>query len=189
LTNKHLDWAVLTILAIGAGCGLVYEYLLSHYAGRVLGAIEQAIFGIISVMMIFMGVGSFLARKIKNPYAGFAWLELALAFIGASSVLLIGGAFSLAALLPQIVAETFSIPADLMPQGGLVASAEAFARWMPYLVGALLGTLIGMEIPLIGEIRSQIYADNLKIIQVLSMASIIWGLALALCSGCFLCYR
>ncbi len=162
MTNKHLDWAVLTILAIGAGCGLVYEYLLSHYAGRVLGAIEQAIFGIISVMMIFMGVGSFLARKIKNPYAGFAWLELALAFIGASSVLLIGAVFSLAALLPQIVAETFSIPADLMPQGGLVASAESFARWMPYLVAALLGTLIGMEIPLIGEIRSQIYADNLK---------------------------
>ncbi|MCK5666353.1 MAG: hypothetical protein KAI17_22840, partial [Thiotrichaceae bacterium] len=162
MTNKQLDWAVLTILAIGAGCGLVYEYLLSHYAGRVLGAVEEAIFGIISVMMIFMGVGSFLARNITNPFAGFAWLELCLAFIGASSVLLIGGVFSLAALFPQLLAETFSIPPDLIPRGGLVQSIELFAGWAPYLIGALLGTLIGMEIPLIGEIRSQIYADNLK---------------------------
>jgi len=162
LTNKQLDLAVLTILAIGAGCGLVYEYLLSHYAGRVLGAVEEAIFGIISVMMIFMGIGSFLARNIKNPFAGFAWLELCLALVGASSVLLIGGVFSLAALFPQILAETFSIPPDLIPSGGLVESIESLASWSPYLIGALLGTLIGMEIPLIGEIRSQIYADNLK---------------------------
>jgi len=162
LTNKQLDWAVLTILAIGAGCGLVYEYLLSHYAGRILGAVEQAIFGIISVMMIFMGVGSFLARKISNPFAGFAWLELSLAFIGASSILFIGGAFSLAALLPKLLMDTFSLPPDLILAGGLIESIDDFARWMPYLVGALLGTLIGMEIPLIGEIRSRIYADSLK---------------------------
>ena len=162
MTNKQLDWAVLTILAIGAGCGLVYEYLLSHYAGRVLGAVEEAIFGIISVMMIFMGVGSFLARNISNPFAGFAWLELCLAVVGASSVLLIGGVFSLAALFPQLLAETFSLPPDLIPRGGLVESIESLAYWTPYLIGALLGTLIGMEIPLIGEIRSQIYADNLK---------------------------
>lgn len=157
-----MDWAVLSILAVGAGCGLVYEYLLSHYAGRVLGAVEEAIFGIISVMMIFMGVGSFLARTIKNPFAGFAWLELCLALIGTSSVLIIGGVFSFVALFPQILAETFSIPPDLIPRGGLVATAEAIAQWMPYLVAALLGTLIGMEIPLIGEIRSQIYSDQLK---------------------------
>ena len=162
MSKKQLDWAVLSILAIGAGCGLVYEYLLSHYAGRVLGAVEEAIYGIISVMMIFMGVGSFLARKIKNPFAGFAWLELCLALIGASSVLIIGGVFSLVAIFPQILAETFSIPPDLIPKGGLVATAEAIAQWMPYLVAALLGTLIGMEIPLIGEIRNQIYADQLK---------------------------
>ena len=162
MSKKHLDWAVLCILAIGAGCGLVYEYLLSHYAGRVLGAVEEAIYGIISVMMIFMGIGSFLARNIKNPFAGFAWLELCLAFIGASSVLLIGAVFSLAALFPQILAETFSIAPDLVPKGGLVATAESIARWMPYLVAALLGVLIGMEIPLIGEIRSHIYHDKLK---------------------------
>jgi len=162
VTNKQLDLAVLSILAIGAGCGLVYEYLLSHYAGRILGAVEQAIFGIISVMMIFMGVGSFLARKVKNPFSGFAWLELGLALIGSSSVLLISGVFSFVALFPKILADTFSLPPDLIPQGGLIKAIEAFALWTPYLIAALLGMLIGMEIPLIGEIRAQIYNDVLK---------------------------
>ena len=162
MTKKHLDWAVLTILAIGAGCGLVYEYLLSHYAGRILGAVEQAIYGIISIMMVFMGVGSFLARSIKNPFAGFAWIEVLLAFIGCSSVLIIGGGFALASLFPQILAETFSLPPDLIPKGSLVAEIIWLSRLLPYLMAALLGILIGMEIPLIGEIRSQIYQDDLK---------------------------
>jgi len=162
LTTKHLDWAVLTILAIGAGCGLVYEYLLSHFAGRILGAVEVAIYGIISIMMVFMGVGSFLARHISNPFAGFAWIEVILAFVGCSSVLFISGGFALTALLPQILAETFSLPPDLIPRGALIAQIESMARLLPYLIAALLGTLIGMEIPLIGEIRSQIYSDHLK---------------------------
>jgi spermidine synthase len=162
LTTKQLDGLVLAILAIGAGCGLVYEYLLSHYAGRILGAVEEAIYGIISIMMVFMGVGSFLARCIKNPYAGFAWIEVLLALIGSSSVLIMGGSFALAALFPQILAETFALPPDLIPRGDLVAQIESLARFLPYIVGAILGTLIGMEIPLIGEIRSQIYADGLK---------------------------
>jgi len=162
LTTKHLDWAVLTILAIGAGCGLVYEYLLSHFAGRILGAVEVAIYGIISIMMVFMGVGSFLARYISNPFAGFAWIEVILAFVGCSSVLFISGGFALSALLPQILAETFSLPPDLIPRGALIAQIESMARLLPYLIAAFLGTLIGMEIPLIGEIRSQIYNNSLK---------------------------
>ncbi len=162
MTTKHLDWAVLTILAIGAGCGLVYEYLLSHFAGRILGAVEVAIYGIISIMMVFMGVGSFLARNISNPFAGFAWIEVILAFVGSSSVLFISGGFALSALLPQILAETFSLPPDLIPRGALITQIESMAKSLPYLIAALLGILIGMEIPLIGEIRSQIYNDSLK---------------------------
>ncbi|NOQ63864.1 MAG: polyamine aminopropyltransferase [Methyloprofundus sp.] len=162
MSNKQLDWAVLTILAIGAGCGLVYEYLLSHYAGRILGAVEVAIYGIISIMMVFMGVGSFLARGIKNPFLGFAWIEVLLALIGSSSVLMISGGFALASLFPKLLADTFSLPPDLIPRGALVEQIETVARFMPYVVAAILGTLIGMEIPLIGEIRSQIYQDKLK---------------------------
>jgi predicted membrane-bound spermidine synthase len=153
----RLDFAVLSILAIGAGCGLVYEYLLSHYAGRVLGVMDVAIFGIISVMMVFMGLGSFLVRGVKNPYAAFAWLEIALALVGSTSVLLIGGLFALSGLFPKILMDTFGLTADLAPSGSLVATLHEIARLSPYLVGALLGTLIGMEIPLICEIRSEIH--------------------------------
>jgi spermidine synthase len=160
--ETRLDLAVLTILAIGAGCGLVYEYLLSHYAGRVLGAMEAAIFGIISVMMVFMGIGSFLVRGVKNPYAAFAWLEIALALVGSTSVLLIGGLFALSGLFPKILMDTFGLTADLAPSGGLIATLQEIARVSPYLVGALLGTLIGMEIPLICQIRSEIHNKDLR---------------------------
>lgn len=162
MTNKQLDWTVLFILAIGAGCGLVYEYLLSHYAGRILGAVEEAIYGIISVMMVSMGIGSFLAKHIKNPFAGFAWIEVLLALLGSSSILLMGGVFALSALFPQILAETFALPPDLIPKGSLVIYAKSIANWVPFVAASLLGILIGLEIPLIGEIRSQIYADSLK---------------------------
>jgi spermidine synthase len=160
--EKVLDYTVLAILAIGAGCGLVYEYLLSHYAGRVLGALEVAIFGIITVMMIFMGVGSFLARTIRNPYSGFAWLEVLLALLGSSSVLLIGGLFALSGLFPKILMETFNLPLDLQPQGGWIIWVEQVARFSPYLVAAMLGTMIGMEIPLIAEVRAGIYQQSEK---------------------------
>ncbi len=160
--QKRLDLAVLTILAIGAGCGLVYEYLLSHYAGRVLGALEVTIFGVITLMMVFMGIGSFLARKVRNPYTGFAWLEILLALLGSTSVLLIGGLFALSDLFPRMLMDTFGISLDLTPAGGLIESLHKIVRLSPYVIGAILGTMIGMEIPLIGEIRAQIHKDGLK---------------------------
>jgi len=162
LSNKQLDISVLLILSIGAGCGLVYEYLLSHYAARVLGTVEEAIYAIISVMMVFMGIGSFLARWIKNPFSGFAWLEVMLALIGSSSVLIIGGLFALSVLFPRLLMETFGLPPDLMPVGGIFATAKAMAQISPYLIAALLGMLIGMEIPLIADIRKTIYQDKLE---------------------------
>ena len=46
LLRRH-DFVLFAIMGILAGCGLIYEYLLSHYAGRVLGAVEQVIFAMI----------------------------------------------------------------------------------------------------------------------------------------------
>ena len=41
--SRFDDILLLGIMAVLAGCGLIYEYLLSHYAGRILGALEAAI--------------------------------------------------------------------------------------------------------------------------------------------------
>ena len=84
------DVAIMSVTGVLAGCGLVYEYLLAHAAGRVLGAVETVIFTMIGVMIVAMGVGSFLARAVREPFAGFAWLEATLAALGGLSVLVLG---------------------------------------------------------------------------------------------------
>nr|VFK47262.1 MAG: spermidine synthase [Candidatus Kentron sp. TC] len=156
------DILLLVIVSVLAGCCLIYEYLISYYAGRVLGALETAIYGIIGLMIVSMGVGSFLSKAIRCPFTGFAWLEVSIALLGASAVLLIGGAFALANLFPKVLASTFGLPPDLLPSGELIATADGIARMSPYVVGALLGVLLGMEIPLVARAREILYARHLE---------------------------
>jgi len=155
------DALIICIMAVLAGCGLIYEYLLSHYAARVLGTVENTIFAMIGLMIVAMGLGSFAAKKFKDPFNSFAWLELAIALIGLSSVFLIALSFTLANTLPQIIATTYQLPPDLQPQGGLFNLAQAFASASPYVFGFLLGFLIGIEIPLIARIREHIYQAHI----------------------------
>ena len=35
------DISLILIMGVLAGCGLIYEYLLSHYAGRILGSVGK----------------------------------------------------------------------------------------------------------------------------------------------------
>ena len=162
--RAHLFWqdvAIFFIMGILAGCGLVYEYLVSHYAGRVLGAIETAIYGVIGVMIVSMGIGSFLARRIRCPFSGFAWLETAIALLGSAAVLAIAATFALANLLPRLLGEVFDLPSDLLPRGGMIDAFAVLADLSPYLIGALLGLLIGMEIPLIARVRESLHVQHL----------------------------
>nr|VFK24724.1 MAG: spermidine synthase [Candidatus Kentron sp. LFY] len=156
------DIILLVIVAVLAGCCLIYEYLISHYAGRVLGALETAIYGIIGLMIVSMGVGSFLSRIIRCPFTGFAWLEVSIALIGTSAVLLIGGAFAVAHLFPRVLANTFDLPPDLLPSGNLVRGVGRMAEMSPYVVGAVLGVLLGMEIPLVARVRQTLYSAYLE---------------------------
>ncbi len=161
LLRRH-DFVLFAIMGILAGCGLIYEYLLSHYAGRILGAVEQVIFAMIGVMIVSMGLGAFAARIFKSYFNAFVWMEVSIAFLGASSVLFLAGTTALANLLPQILMETFALPPDLIPRGGMVIWAHKIAAAMPYVMGAILGFLIGMEIPLIASIRETIYGEHVE---------------------------
>ncbi|MBL4640014.1 MAG: polyamine aminopropyltransferase [Kordiimonadaceae bacterium] len=157
-----VDASLITILAVLAACGLIYEYLLSHYAGRVLGLMEHAIFTMIGVMIVSMGIGSLSAKKIKEANTGFIVIEVCIAVLGSVSIFLIAGATALVTEMPRILADNFGLPADLIPTGGGIAALAKAAEIFPFVIGFILGILVGMEIPLIARIREEVYAKRLE---------------------------
>ncbi|TQV77541.1 polyamine aminopropyltransferase [Aliikangiella marina] len=153
---------LISIMAVLAACGLIYEYLLSHYAGRVLGIVETAIYTMIGVMIVSMGLGAFAAKALKNPFSAFAWLEATVALIGMSSVLVISAIIGLTSDLPTILTDAFNLPPDTVLEGGMLEQIKLYARHLPYIAGFFLGFFIGMEIPLIARVREQVYGRHLK---------------------------
>ena len=155
------DTLLILAMAVLAGCGLIYEYLLSHYAGRVLGVMESTIYTMIGLMIVSMGLGAFAARKVRCAFNGFVYLELIIALLGASAILIIGGLIAITQILPHIIADMFALPPDMLPKGGLFKQLSFIAIKSPYFFGVLLGFLIGMEIPLIARIREEIHGQHL----------------------------
>ncbi len=156
------DFLIFLIIAVLAGCGLVYEYLLSHYAGRILGALESTIYAIIGIMIVAMGIGALLARKITDPFTGFAWLESVIALFGSSSVLLIAFANAYTSILPHIIAQHYDLPGDISPSGGWINTLQNTVTYLPFFFALLLGLAIGMEIPLMARIRATLYQKYLE---------------------------
>jgi spermidine synthase len=155
------DVTLLGIMMVLAGCGMIYEFLLSHYAARVLGATEVAIFGVFTIMIASMGVGSFAAKKLRCAFTSFAWLELAIALIGATAVLLIAAAITFTHLLPIVIGETYGLT-GIEPSGGIVSVLQTLGRKTPYIMAFVLGALIGAEIPLIARVRESVYGMHLE---------------------------
>ncbi len=149
-------------MAVLAGCGLIYEYLLSHYAGRVLGSVESAIYAMIGTMIVAMGIGAFLARWFKDAFTAFAWLESIIALVGMGCILAIASVIAVSYSLPHLLSSIFNLPADVVLNGYVFEKLQQVARFLPYVFGLLLGMLIGMEIPLIARIRQQVYGRFLE---------------------------
>jgi len=164
--NSHsklkIDATLILITGILAGCGLIYEYLLSHYAARVLGAVETVIYTIISLMIVSMGVGSFLSSRIKDAFSGVVILELILALAGSAAILICSGLMVGTYVLPQVLAETLNLPAGLPIDGGLFRVLDEAAQLSPYVMACILGLLIGMEIPLIARVREILHSQHIK---------------------------
>ncbi|WP_354624919.1 polyamine aminopropyltransferase [Psychromonas sp. MME2] len=155
------DTLLIVIMAALACCGLIYEYLLSHYSARILGSVETVIYAIIGIMIVSMGLGAFAAKKVKDAFQGFVILELVVAFIGCSATLFIASVIGFSQTLPHLIADTYQLPMDALPQGDLLAKFSWFSTQLPYLFAFILGFLIGMEIPLIARIREKVYGHYL----------------------------
>ena len=159
--RRH-DTALIGAIGLVAACGLVYEYLLAHYAGRILGAVEPTVYAMIGLMIVAMGCGALAARWISSIYRGFAWLELGIGILGGTSVLLLSGAVALAYSLPEWLRAIYNLDAAIVLDGGLAATLLASARVLPFVVGFAIGFLIGMEIPLIARVREHIHQRRLE---------------------------
>ena len=144
-----------------AACGLVYEYLLAHYAGRILGAVEPTVYAMIGLMIVAMGAGAFAARWVASIYRGFAWLELGIGVLGGSSVLVLSAAVAFAYSLPEWLRTVYGVDAFVALDGGLPDSLLGFARFLPFLAGFAIGFLIGMEIPLVARVREHVHGRPL----------------------------
>ena len=158
--RRH-DIALIVAMALVAACGLVYEYLMAHYAGRVLGAVEPTLYAMIGLMIVAMGVGAFAARWVPSVYRGFAWLELAIATLGATSALLMSAVVALAYSLPEWLRAVYGLDASIAIEGGVAKTLTAASRLLPFLAGFAIGLLIGMEVPLIARVREHVHGRRL----------------------------
>ena len=155
------DAALIAIMGMVAACGLVYEYLLAHYAGRVLGSVEPAIYAMIGLMIVAMGLGAFAARWVGSIHRGFAWLELGIGVLGGSSVLVLSAAVAFAHSLPEWLRTVYGVDGSIALDGGIADSLLGFARFLPFLTGFAIGFLVGMEIPLIARVREHVHGRPL----------------------------
>ena len=156
------DAALIGGMGVVAACGLIYEYLMAHYAGRILGAVEPTLYAMIGLMIVAMGVGAFAAKWVSAIYRGFAWLELGIAILGATSVLALSAAVAFAYSLPELLRQVYGVDAFVEFEGGLPTTLITLSRALPFVLGFVIGFLIGMEIPLIARVRQHIHGKHLE---------------------------
>ena len=141
-TARPIDIALLASVFVVAACGLLYELAAGALASYVLGDSVLQFSTIIGTYLFAMGVGSWLSRYFERQLpAHFLRIELLVA--------LVGGA----------------MPALLFLANAYVP--EAF-RLLLYGMVLLVGTLVGLEIPLVMRILKRNVALKDLVSQVLT---------------------
>jgi spermidine synthase len=141
-TPRPLEVALLASVFVVSACGLVYELAAGALASYLLGDSVLQFSTVIGTYLFAMGVGSWLSRFFERQLpAHFLRIELLVA--------LIGGA------LPALL---------------FVANAALPGAFRPLLYGLVLavGTLVGLEIPLVMRILKRNVALRDLVSQVLT---------------------
>ena len=139
---RPIDIALLASVFVVAACGLLYELAAGALASYVLGDSVLQFSTIIGTYLFAMGVGSWLSRYFERQLpAHFLRVELLVA--------LIGGA----------------LPATLFMANAYVPGAF---RLLLYGMVFLVGTLVGLEIPLVMRILKRNVALKDLVSQVLT---------------------
>ncbi len=156
-SSKQIAILLFSVFII-AFCGLLYELLIGTLSTYFLGSSVLHFSVTIGLFMTFMGVGSWISKYFQEPILDkFIWIEWWLGMIGGFCALILYAAFSLT--------ENFYL--------------------VSFFCVALIGTGIGLEIPLIARIIQKNFSFKDTIAEVLSfdyigalVASIVFPLIL-----------
>lgn len=139
---KSKEVALLFGTFIIAICGLVYELLESTLSSYLLGDSIYHFSLIIGLFMSSMGVGAWLSRFVEiHLERAFVWLQMSIALVGGFSAFMLFYAFA------------------------YIGNYEAFL----YLITILLGSMLGIEIPLIIRILKESFSLKTNISNVFTV--------------------
>lgn len=142
LHRSPLEVALLASVFVIAACGLLYELAAGTLASYVLGDSVLQFSTIIGAYLFAMGLGSYLSRFFTRQLsAHFLRIELLVALVGGS------------------------MPALLFLAHGYMP--DAF-RFLLYTLVLLIGTLVGLEIPLVMRILKRDVVLSQLVSQVLT---------------------
>ncbi len=146
---RHIAPAELLLLAsvfVVAACGLVYELAAGALASYLLGDSVLQFSTIIGSYLFAMGIGSWLSRYLdRQLIAHFLRIELLVGLVGG--------------LMPALLFAAHSV----LPVG-----ASGSFRVLLYAMVLLVGTLVGLEIPLVMRILKQHFRERYALKDLVS---------------------
>ena len=141
-TTKHKEVALLFGTFVIAICGLVYELLAGTLSSYLLGDSIYHFSLVIGLFMSSMGVGAWLSRFIEERLErAFVLIQFSIAIVGGFSAFILFYAFA------------------------YLENYDAFL----YLITILLGSMLGVEIPLIIRILKKSFSLKTNISNVFTM--------------------
>ena len=136
MKEKQFNYKILMLTTlIISGCSIIYEVLISSVSSYLVGDSIKQFSITIGIYMCAMGVGSYISKFIrKSMFDWFVFVEIGVGFIG--------GISSIILFLSNIYLESYAL--------------------IMYLQIIIIGTLVGLEIPLL----TRIIESNTKNLRV-----------------------
>jgi len=148
-TTERVSPAELALLAsvfVVAACGLVYELAAGALASYLLGDSVLQFSTIIGAYLFAMGIGSWLSRYIERQLvAQFLRIELLVGLVGG--------------MLPALL---------FVAHSSLPSGADGSFRVLLYGMVGIVGTLVGLEIPLVMRILKRHFRDRYALKDLVS---------------------
>ena len=142
LTNKQTGILLISILIV-ALCGIAYELIISTVSSYLLGNSVYQFSLTIGFFMFAMGVGSYLSKLLNDDHIqNFISVEIAISLVGGVCSILLFMAFPMVRALYDVTM---------------------------YSLILIIGTLVGMEIPILTAILTQKHSARDSIANVMSL--------------------